>query len=231
MHRRFRTTARPPRSGRATGVLLITAIALVTVGCGKSHPKAAHPSASATPTPSPSSTAPASANFSTQGVRAVDSQDRPSSNATANDAAKKVIALINTYYNTAFLQPASWGNGAFPTLSSLFTGDAAGSVPANLQAMSLGPLAPQVSRVNPSKESAGVVAVLIEDNGSATFATVTTRFEATGEPAGTAAPVGILQSAQFMVNVPAGKIAGYDVSTSFSGLTKTASYHAPGGTS
>jgi hypothetical protein len=225
------SAARAGASGRAAGVLLLAVLMLAAVpGCTKSHHGAAG-KAGATPpaSPSPASTAAPTAHFSTQGVRAVDAQDRPSVNPAANAAAKQVINLVDTYYNTAFLQPSQWGGGSFPSLSSLFTPDAGASVPANLQALSLGPLAPQIARVNPSTESTNVVDVLIEANGSPSYATVTTRFQATTVPTGSAASVTILQSAQFMVDTSDYKIAGYDVTTSFSGQSASASYSpAPG---
>jgi hypothetical protein len=229
----LRIPARPRATGRSTGAVILAFLAVATLaGCSKSHPSAkgsTSPTHSPSPKPSPASTAPPSADFSTQGVRAVDPQDRAASNTAANNAAKQVLNLIDTYYNTAFLQPSNWGNGTFPTLSSLFTPDAGGSAAANLQALSLGPLATQIARVNPSTETTNVVSVLIEPNGNPSYATVTTRFQATTQPVGTAAPVTILQSAQFMIDATSFKIAGYDVSTSFNGAAAAASYSPPAG--
>jgi hypothetical protein len=181
---------------------------------------AAHKSGAA----KPAFSNPAVADFSTMGVRAVDAQDRQSSNAAANAALKQVINLVNTYYDNAFLQPSDWANGSFPNLSGLFTSDAAGTVPANLQTLSLGPLASQVAGVKPQTETTTIVSVLIEPNGSASYATVTTRFAGTTVPVGSAASVQILQSAQFMIDASDYKIAGYDVSTSFAGQSASASY-------
>jgi hypothetical protein len=231
MHLLRSSHARPGPAGgaprraaaRATGAVVLAVVVLAGVpGCTKAHKSTAHPSAS--PSPQPSSTTPATANFSTQGVRAVDAQDRQSSNATANAALKQVISLVNTYYNNAFLQPSDWANGSFPNLSGLFTSDAAGTVAANLQTLSLGPLASQVARVSPQTETTTIVSVLIEPNGSASYATVTARFAGTTVPVGSAAPVQILQSAQFMIDASDYKIAGYDVSTSFAGQSAAASY-------
>src|SRR6266851_3524315 len=91
---------------RVTGALVLAVMtALALPGCSKSHKKpAARPtaSASATPSPSPSKPADVHADFHPEGVAAVDAQNRAASNNVANDAAKKVVDLINAYYNSAF---------------------------------------------------------------------------------------------------------------------------------
>ena len=211
------------------------AVALLTAaGCSKSNPSArGTPSPGSTsghsPTPTPSSTGIPTADFSYQGVRPDDAQNRPSANGPAGDAAKKAVQAVDTYYDTAFLQPSDWGGGSFPSLAGLFTPDAAASVAANLQALSLGPLAKQITRVNPSVETGDTVDVLIEANGSPSYATVATRFQATSVPAAGSAPVKIVQSAQFMIETSDDKIAAYDVTTSFNGQSSSSSYTPPPG--
>lgn len=214
------------------GVVLLASLTLLAAaGCTKSHSGAKgtpNPALSGhTPTPTPTSTGIPNADFSYQGVQPLDSQNRASSNGPAADAAKKAVQAIDTYFDTAFLNPAAWAGGAFSSLPGLFTSDAAASVTANLQSLSLGPLAAQITRVNPQTQSADKVEVLIEDNGQPSYATVTTRFQATSVPAGSAAPVQILQSGQFIIETGAYKIAAYDVTTSFNGVSKSSSYTAP----
>ncbi|MGH2717906.1 MAG: hypothetical protein ACRDJU_04935 [Actinomycetota bacterium] len=217
----------------ARGVLLIASLMLLAAaGCTKSpSAKGTKPGSTSghTPTPTPSSTGIPTADLSYQGVQPLDAQSRPTSNGPAGDAAKKAVQAIDTYYNTAFLQPSNWGGGSFPSLAGLFTPDAGASVAANLQALSLGPLASQITRVNPQVETGSKVQVLIESNGQPSYATVTTRFQATSVPAGSAAPVQILQSGQFMIETSDYKIAAYDVSTSFNGVSKSSSYTPPPG--
>ncbi|MEA2504486.1 MAG: hypothetical protein QOG36_1529 [Actinomycetota bacterium] len=220
---------------RVPGALVLTAVlALALPGCSKSHKKpAAQPKASATPTPSPSpspSPPEASANFVANGVAAVDSQDRPAANAVANDVATHVLATLNEFYNIGFLHPSRWGGGSFPDLQGLFTPDARYTVAPNLPTLSLGPVANVLAKVDPTLQHAGIIAVLIEQNQGASYATVSTRFEGKGTPTDKAAdPISVGQSAQFMIDVGNGyRIAGYDITTQIDSVAKSASYHPPG---
>lgn len=217
----------------ARGILVLASVALLAAaGCSKSKPSA-HPSAGSTSghtaAPTPSSTGIPSADFSYQGVRPDDAQDRASANGPAGDAAKQAVNAVNNYYDQAFLKPGDWGGGSFPGLAGLFTADAASSVAANLQSLSLGHFASQISRVNPQVETGSIVDVLIEANGSPSYATLSTRFQATSVPSGSAAPVQILQSAQFMIETNDYKIVAYDVTTSINGSSSTSSYTPPPG--
>lgn len=222
------------RRGAVSAVALLL-VGLLLAACSSSKKPAAHGSATATPSkgspPAKTSPSPAvvEAHFVEAGVRAVDDQDRPSSNDAANAAAKKVIELVDSYYNDAFLQPSQWGNGQFPALSGLFTSDAASSVAPNLAVLSLGSLATQLSKVTPTKQNANTVAVLIEPNGQPSYATITTRLEATGTPTAGGGSVTILQSAQFMILATGGTyhIAGYDITSSYSGVSGSARYGGP----
>jgi hypothetical protein len=217
-----------------TGALVLTAmITLALPGCSKPHKQpAAQPTAkpSASPTPSPSSSPPPEvhADFHAEGVAAVDAQDRTSSNNVANDAAKKVLDLIDAYYNSAFLEPARWAGGSHPDLAGMFTDDAKPSVGPNLQVLALGSVAPLLTRVVPNQERAAKIRVLIEPNQSASFAAVYTHFDGTGQPAAPGAqPVHIIHDFQILMDVGAGKIAGYEATTSEDSVTKSASYLPP----
>jgi hypothetical protein len=164
------------------------------------------------------------------GVAAVDSQDRPAANAVANDVAGHVLATLNEFYNIGFLHPSRWGGGSFPDLQGLFTPDARYTVAPNLATLSLGPVATVLTKVDPTLQHAGLIAVLIEQNQSASYATVSTQFEGKGTPTDKAAdPIRVAQSAQFMIDVGNGyRIAGYDVTTQIDSVAKSASYHPPG---
>ena len=215
---------------RVTGALVLTAmIALALPGCSKSHRKpAAHPTATASPTPSASKPADVHADFHAEGVAAVDAQNRASSNNVANDAAKKVIDLIDAYYNSAFLEPGRWAGGSHPDLAGMFTDDAKASVGPNLQVLALGSVAPLLTRVVPNQERAATIRVLIEPNQSASFAAVSTHFDGTGQPAAPGAqPVHIIHDFQILMDIGAGKIVGYEATTSEDSVTKSASYLPP----
>jgi hypothetical protein len=164
------------------------------------------------------------------GVAAADSQDRPAANAVANDVAAHVLATMNDFYNIGFLRPSRWAGGAFPDLQGLFTPDARPSVAPNLATLSLGPVANVLARVDPTLQHAGVIGVLIEQNQSASYATVSIQFEGKGTRTDKSAdPVRVAQAAQFMIDVGNGyRIAGYDVTTQIDSVAKSASYHAPG---
>ena len=171
---------------RATGALVLTAVlALALPGCSKSHKPAARPTATPSSSPSPSPTKPAEfrADFHAERIAAVDAQDRPSSNDVANDAAKKVLDLINAYYNAAYLEPGRWLGGSHPDLAGMFTDDAKPSVGTNLQVLALGHVAPLLTRVVPNVQRAAMIRVLIEPNQSASYAAVYTHFDGTGQPA------------------------------------------------
>jgi hypothetical protein len=161
-------------------------------------------------------------------VAAVDAQNRASSNNVASDAAKKVLDLIDAYYNSAFLEPGRWAGGSHPDLAGMFTDDARPSVGPNLQVLALGNVAPLLTRVVPNQERAATIRVLIEPNQSASFAAVYTHFDGTGQPAAAGAqPVHIIHDFQILMDVGAGKIVGYEAATSEDSVTKSASYLPP----
>jgi len=194
--------------------------------CSKSHPKASR-SRSPTASPSPSRPPEPQADFKATGVAPVDAQDRTSSFAAANDEAKKVLDLVNTYYDIAFLQPSRWGGGQHPDLGTLFTDDAKASLAGNLQVVALGSVAPQLSGVTPANEQANTIRVLIEPNGAASYAAVSTHFDATGHAAAGGGPVPITHDAQLLVDVASGKIMAYDMGSRIGGSSSGASYMPP----
>lgn len=223
----------PWRLTRPAALVLVGTILVALPACskGKGKPAVASPRASAGASASPSPRGEAQAQFVLVGVRPVDAQDRPEANAAANDVAAKVIGIVNTYYNVAFIQPSHWVSGTHPDLPGLFTADAATSVGPNLQALALGAQAAPLARVEPTVQSAGIVSVLIEPNLAPSYATVSTHFEGTGVPgAPGGTTVHLTVDAQFILDVAGGlKISGYDVTTSINGTPKTAGYHLPAG--
>lgn len=233
---RIRPVPVPTRLG--TVVVVVAAVALLTLPACSKKKAAAKPtptritpaaSPSPSPSPSPSQTPEAQANFIAQGVQPVDSEDRASAAPTANDVARKVIGIVNSYYNVAFIQSARWAGGSHPDLPGLFSDDARASVAPNLQVLALGSVAPQLRRVDPNLQNAGVVKVLIEHNGSASMAAVSTLFDGTGHRTGAGAPVvHIVHKAQFLIDTVAGKIVGYDMTNAVDSVAKSASYIPPG---
>lgn len=156
----------PPRK------LVLTVVAALTLApaCTKGKPR----KPSAKPTASPATT---QASFRAGQVRAVDAGDRQEANGAAADAAAKVIDVVNSYYTIAFLDPNRWSRGAHPDLASLFTAETQAGVGPNLQGLALAELAPKVSQVEPMKQEASLIKVVIEQDLSAPVAVVTTVFE------------------------------------------------------
>ena len=107
---------------------------------------------------------------------------RIEANQAAVQASNQVVAVLNSYNNIAFLQPARWGGGTHPELAGLFTDEARHAVAADLQTLALGSVAPRLARVEPSKQTAGVISVLIEPDLSGSYAVATVDFEGTGRP-------------------------------------------------
>jgi hypothetical protein len=217
---------------KAPGALLLVAVAVLALpACSKSKkPAGAKPSPTAAARPSASPTKPPTiqADFHPDSVAAVDAQDRPSSNNVAIDASKKVIDLINSYYNIAFIDPSKWDGGLHPDLPSLFSDDAKTSVAPNLQALALDALAGVLSKVQPNVQKAAAIRVLVEPNQTASYAAVTTHFDATGtHVAAGAQPVHIIHDFQILVDIGANKIVAYEVSTSADSVAKSASYLPP----
>ncbi|GAC1373735.1 MAG: hypothetical protein NVSMB32_17140 [Actinomycetota bacterium] len=227
--RRMVLSLLPRTAHRLAALVLVGMVLLALPACSKSKakPAAASPTASASPSPRSES----QAQFVLAGVRPVDAQDRESANPVANEVAAKVIGIVNSYYNVAFVQPSHWVSGTHPDLPGLFTPDAAASVGPNLQALALGAQAAPLARVDPTAQTSGDVAVLIEPNLAPSYATVSTHFEGTGVPGATSGTtVHITVDAQFLVDVAAGyKISGYDVSTTINGTPKAAAYKPPAG--
>lgn len=215
---------------RAAGALLLIAVAVLALpGCTKSKKPAAgkSPAPSASPSPAPSPTKPAEfhADFHPDSVAAVDAQNRPSSNDVAIAASKKVISLINAYYNAAFIEPGRWLGGRHPDLPAMFSDDARSSVAGNLQILALGNVASQLARVVPNAQQAAQIRVLVEPNQSASYAAVSTHFDGTGETAASGGqPVHIIHDFRILMNVGANQIVAYEVSTSEDSVAKSASY-------
>ncbi len=216
-------------SRRVTRTLAISAlVALVASGCTK-HKTQAGQSPGASP-PASSSPQKFHADFKIGGVRAVDAQDRaPQANNTANDVARKVVNLVNTYYNNAFIDPGLWEGGFHSKLVGLFTDEAKPSVAPNLDTLALARVSTTLKSVEPKVQTLGTVSVLIEKDFGVGYATVSTHFEAIGTPTDSNGTVDVIaQSAQFMVAVSDGyRIAGYDVTTRIDGQAKTASFNMP----
>jgi hypothetical protein len=215
---------------RAPGALLLVAVAVLALpACHKSKKPAAAKTPTSTPSPSPTKPPDIHADFHPDSVAAVDSQNRPSSNNVAIDASKKVIALIDSYYDIGFLVPDRWGGGSYPDLTGLFSDDAKAAVGSNLQIMALGSLPSQLTRVVPNVQQAGALRVLVEPNLTASYAAVLTHFDGTGQLSAAAGgqSVHIVHDMTIMVDVAANKIIAFEATNSIDSVAKSASYLPP----
>ncbi|MGH2706513.1 MAG: hypothetical protein ACRDJ4_15930 [Actinomycetota bacterium] len=123
----------------------------------------------------------AKASFKAGEVRGINPSDKAEAPQRANDEAPKVLDLLNRYYDIAFLDKKRWKDGTHPDLAGLFIGEAQPAVAPNLGALALADIAGRFKRVEPKKQEAGQISVLIEDDGSAPLAMVSAFFEASGE--------------------------------------------------
>ncbi len=129
-------------------------------------------------------------------VRSVDPQDRPDSGQKAQDEAPKVVALINTFYSAAFLDPAKWQGGRHPELAGLFTAEAQPSVGPNLVNLAMSDLSDKIERVDATAQRIDRLTFFVENDGSLPFGVVSVTFEGVGQTGG-GDDVQIKHNAQF----------------------------------
>lgn len=141
---------------------------------------------------------PPAADFSLGEIKVFDSQDRPEAGAKATELNDKVVALINGYYDVAFLDPGQWAGGTHPELGGYFTDDAGANVPPRIEALALGNVSNSVKSVKPDKQSIDRLDYYFDGDLNVPIGLVTTTFEATGTPNDEgAAPVKIVHKATF----------------------------------
>jgi hypothetical protein len=160
--------------------------------------------------PSPSA-APSVAAFKATSIQAVDPGDRTQANEKANQVAAQVVELINSYYAIAFVDPAKWGEGQHGDLAALFRDDVKAQVPAQLQGLALGDLAPKLTKVTPSKEEVAVRVYVTGDDLSTPVVFIATAFEGSAEARSKDdGPVKVTHSLNVLLTPDAGgfKIAG-----------------------
>lgn len=129
-------------------------------------------------------------------VRSVDPQDRPDSLQKARGEAPKVVALVNTFYSAAFLDPAKWQGGQHPDLVGLFTAEAQPSVGPNLVNLALSDLSDKIERVEAKAQRVDRLTFFVEDDGSLPVGVASVTFEGTGKT-GEGDDVQIKHNAQF----------------------------------
>lgn len=139
----------------------------------------------------------AEAAFQLGQVWAIDPQSRPDSPQKANDEAAKVVELINSFYTTAFLDPAQWQGGAHPALAALFTAEAQPGLQANLGSLAMAELSDQVERIESRVQQVHKITFFVEDDGSLPIGVATVAFEGVAKPANGGDDAAVKHTAHF----------------------------------
>ena len=143
----------PPRYRRAMGAFLVLILAAACVGDG-AEPPVPGPGASASPSPGAASPTPAAPEFQVAvalgGVRATGIGSDPGAPALAAPA-EAVRRTIAEYYALAFVDPASWDEGAFTPLFRLFASEVRDRAHEDVAELTLGPAAAQIDSVRPTR--------------------------------------------------------------------------------
>jgi len=191
---------------KRTVLAIVTAILLAASACT---------AAKSPPRPGPRASAiTRSARFKPAEIVALDPKDRPEARQKADQLATTAMSLIDTFYDTAFVDPRLWMGGAHPGLASLFTQEARIRLQGDIEALALGRLAPQLTGVRVLRQQAPKITFLFEDDLSAPVVLVSTEFSAQGIPRGAGrAPLDISHSGDFWLSDESGayKIYAYSV--------------------
>lgn len=117
--------------------------------------------------------------------------------ANAEREAEHIRALLDTWYQQAFVDPALFGDGTFPEVAALFREDARDRFLTDLDVLTIGPALGEVSRVEPRKATADVT-VYFQDGRRPRYAVAEVRFVARALPVAAAAfPLRIVQTGTY----------------------------------
>jgi len=159
-------------------------------------------------------------------VIASDPSERQEGTDRANQESQKVKALLDRFYQAAFLQVGE----EQADLSPHFTAEAQAGLAPNIGALALGDIAPRLKRVTPKRQEATKVSFLIEEDLSVPVVIATVVFEATGEAKEKAdGPVAISHNATFWLQ-PEGdgyNIFGYSTELKADTQTNKAAFGIP----
>ena len=102
-----------------------------------------------------------------------DGAPRPAKDAPAKEA-KAVETLLNDYYQRAFVDPASFSDGAFPEVAERFAPEARDAFARDLKTLTIGEGAPDTARVDPETTTARIT--IYYEQGKPSLATAAVRF-------------------------------------------------------
>lgn len=116
---------------------------------------------------------------------------------TVQDAARRVRALLNSWYQEAFADPRRYGDGSFDDLARRFTGEAALGFVEDRETLTIGSFGPRIARIRVDEQIADVV-VFTEDS-EILYATAQVTFAATARLKDAEHPVLISQSVDLVL--------------------------------
>jgi hypothetical protein len=164
------------------GVVVIAGVVIfvMTSGGGSSHtispsPVTGLPSVSASPTPPPPPRTPfAFAAWQVDPVK-TETSNRPAAEAAASDMAER----LSSFYDTTFMDPATWKDGLPDSVWGLFDAATAKQAKKDQDSLTLGDDASQIASLTVG-DSSLTFTVLLDPGGKAESAVVTVSFSATG---------------------------------------------------
>jgi hypothetical protein len=164
------------------GIVVIVGVVIfvMTSGGGSSHtvapsPVTGLPSVSASPTPPPPPRTPfAFAAWSVDPVK-TETSNRPAAEAAASDMAER----LSSFYDTTFMDPATWNDGLPDSVWGLFDATTAKQAKKDQDSLTLGDDASQIATLTAGNSSL-TFTVLLNPAGKAESAVATVSFSATG---------------------------------------------------
>lgn len=198
-------------------VLTLLIVIAAASACGKEEPRR------------PQRSLPARADFKAGEVRAINPSERPEAQQKAAEEAPKVLALLNDFYSTAFLDSKKWSGGTHSELANLFTAEARPHIGAHLGALALADLAPQVKGLDPAEQNAPRITFFVEDDLSVPVGVVNATFQAKATPVRGKTPLAVSHTASFWVvkEGEAYRIYAYSTELKADSQAKSAAFGVP----
>lgn len=108
---------------------------------------------------------------------------------------RKIVRLLEGWYQQAFVDPSRFGDGTFPEVRALFEPDAQAKFDGDLDVLTIGEARTQIRRVDPTRAAVDVT-IYFDDRARPSFAVADVDFRATVLlTQESASPVSIVQSA------------------------------------
>lgn len=155
-----------------------------------------------------------SADFERQDVFTIDPLERQEAvQKVLRQEAPKVIEMLNSLYDAAFVDPELWEDGAHPAMFEYFSDESRGQAQQDIESLALGAVAADLERVEPTQQEAERITLYVLEDLGTPIGLVTVHFEATGIPEDEdQPPVEIVHDAAYWLSFLDGyKITDYSV--------------------